>query len=225
MFLWAKVWLTLAGRGPFRRIATRIASIGAPPYKARQQYRRLNRHGYIHPSASIHCRNLELGRHIFLGARVVIHQGGDTDRVSLGDDVCIHQDSIIETGEGGSVAVGNGTALQPRAQLSAYRGSIEIGADVQIAPNCAFYPYDHGMLAGEPLRRQPLTTRGGIVVEDDAWLGFGVIVLDGVRIGSGTVIGAGSVVTRDIPAGVIACGVPARVIGTRKARDAAVGQS
>ena len=69
--------------------------------------------------------------------------------------------------------------------------------------------------ANEPIRSQPLQTKGGIVIEDDVWLGFGVIVLDGVRIGKGAVIGAGSVVTKDIPEGAIAAGIPARVIKMR----------
>ena len=92
---------------------------------------------------------------------------------------------------------------------------IRIGAFAEIAPNCAFYPYDHGYKANELIRCQPLQTKGGIVIEDDVWLGFGVIVLDGVKIGRGAVIGAGAVVTGDIPEGAIAAGVPARVTKMR----------
>jgi acetyltransferase-like isoleucine patch superfamily enzyme len=98
--------------------------------------------------------------------------------------------------------------------LSAYKGSIIIGRGVEIAPNCAFYPYNHGIEPGEPISRQPLQTKGDIIIGDNAWLGFGVIVLDNVKIGKGSVIGAGSVVTHDIPDGSIAVGVPARVIRT-----------
>ena len=61
-----------------------------------------------------------------------------------------------------------------------------------------------------------MQTKGGIVIGDDAWLGVGVIVLDGVKIGKGAVVGAGSVVTRDIPDGAIATGVPARVVKMRR---------
>jgi acetyltransferase-like isoleucine patch superfamily enzyme len=63
------------------------------------------------------------------------------------------------------------------------------------------------------MRLQPLQTKGGIVIEDDVWIGFGVIVLDGVKIGKGAVLGAGSVVTRDIPDNTVAVGVPAKTIG------------
>ena len=62
---------------------------------------------------------------------------------------------------------------------------------------------------------QPLTSRGDIVLEDDVNLGFGVIVLDGVTIGKGAAIGAGSLVVQDIPPGAIAMGVPARVLRMR----------
>ena len=78
-----------------------------------------------------------------------------------------------------------------------------------------FYPYAHGIAPDRPIKEQPLTTKGGITIEDDVWLGYRTIVLDGVRIGKGAVIGAGSVVTQDIPAGAIAVGVPARVIKMR----------
>ncbi len=61
----------------------------------------------------------------------------------------------------------------------------------------------------------PLESRGGIRVGDGAWLGFGVIVLDGATIGAGAIIGAGSVVTKDVPENAIAVGNPARVVASR----------
>jgi acetyltransferase-like isoleucine patch superfamily enzyme len=94
-------------------------------------------------------------------------------------------------------------------------GAIRIGRWVQIAPNCAFYPYDHGFKSGELIKSQPLKTKGGIFIGDDAWLGVGVIVLDGSKIGKGAVIGAGSVVNSEIPDEAIAVGAPARVIKYR----------
>jgi acetyltransferase-like isoleucine patch superfamily enzyme len=84
-----------------------------------------------------------------------------------------------------------------------------------IASGCALYSYDHGILPNMLIGKQPLQSKGRILIDDDAWLGFGVIVLSGVRIGKGAVVGAGSVVTRDIPDGAIAVGSPARVIKMR----------
>jgi acetyltransferase-like isoleucine patch superfamily enzyme len=89
-----------------------------------------------------------------------------------------------------------------------------MGPRVQIAPNCAFYPYNHGFAPGKPILHQPLESKGDILIEEDAWLGVGVIVLDGVRIGKGAVIAAGSVVTQNIPDGAIAMGAP-RVVKMR----------
>jgi maltose O-acetyltransferase len=86
---------------------------------------------------------------------------------------------------------------------------IAIGDDVQIGPNVQLltaHPLDAG------LRRAKWEAAEPIVIGDNAWLGGGVIVLPGVTIGEDTVVGAGAVVTRDLPAGVVAVGNPARVI-------------
>lgn len=95
-----------------------------------------------------------------------------------------------------------------------------IGRGVSIAQGCAFYPYDHGIELDRSIRSQPLVSKGDIVVDDEAWLGTRVVVLAGVRIGSGAVVAAGSLVMRDVPANAIAAGVPARVIGMRPAAAA-----
>ncbi|MBW4484855.1 MAG: acyltransferase [Tildeniella torsiva UHER 1998/13D] len=85
-----------------------------------------------------------------------------------------------------------------------------------IASHCSMYANNHGFNdLTRPMHSQPLTTLG-ITIEDDCWLGTGVRVLDGVTIGIGSVIGAGAVVSRDIPPYSIAVGVPARVIKSRK---------
>lgn len=207
--------MRFAGLSRFGRIATRLAAWFTPPYKSRCQLARLNAKGYIAPNASIHHKGLQLGANVFIGDRVVIYQAKDGGPVDLADGVHLYSDIIIETGEGGGVKIGAGTHIQPRCQLSAYKESIEIGCRVEVAPNCAFYPYNHSFTTGAAIRNQSLKSEGGIVVGDDAWLGTGVVVLDGVRIGNGAVIGAGAVVTRDVPENAIAMGVPAQVVSMR----------
>lgn len=87
---------------------------------------------------------------------------------------------------------------------------IKFGSNVFIGPNCGFYT------AGHPLEVEPrnkgLEYAKAIEVGDNVWIGGNVVVLPGVRIGSNTVIGAGSIVTKDIPSGVLAFGNPCKVI-------------
>ncbi len=87
---------------------------------------------------------------------------------------------------------------------------IEIGDDVQFGPNVQLLTPTHP-LAPTP-RREKWEAAQPITIGDNVWLGGGVIVLPGVSIGDDTVVGAGSVVTRDLPAGVVAVGNPARVV-------------
>ncbi len=87
---------------------------------------------------------------------------------------------------------------------------ITIGEDVQIGPNVQLLTATHP-LDPEP-RRAKLEGGRPIVIGDNVWLGGGVIVCPGVTIGASTAVGAGAVVTRDLPAGVLAVGNPARVV-------------
>ncbi|MBW2661175.1 MAG: acyltransferase [Deltaproteobacteria bacterium] len=213
---WNKFWMRYAGLSPSGRIAIRFATWFAPPYKGRTYLAHITSKSYISPNATVFYNNIHLDGNVFIGERVVIYQNGDDGHVSIGKGTHIHRDTIIETGFGGSLTIGDDTHIQPRCQFSAYLGSIHIGNSVQIAPNCAFYPYDHGFEPGDLIKKQPLKTKGGILIDDDAWIGVGVIVLDGVRIGKGAVIGAGSVVMQDIPEGSVAVGSPARVVKYRR---------
>jgi maltose O-acetyltransferase len=88
--------------------------------------------------------------------------------------------------------------------------AITIGDDVQIGPNVQLLTPTHPLEA-EP-RRQKWEAAEPITIGDNVWLGGGVIVCPGVTIGADTVVGAGAVVTRDLPAGVLALGNPARVV-------------
>jgi acetyltransferase-like isoleucine patch superfamily enzyme len=212
---WTRFWMRYAGLNATGRLATRLATWFAPPHKARVCLALINRRGYIDPSATIYHSDLRLGANCFIGDRVMIFKRENGGSVNLGDRVFIYRDTIIETGNGGSLTIGNHSSIHPRCQLNAYLASIQIGSGVMIAPNCAFYSYDHGIASDMIIRKQPLQSKGGIIVGDEAWLSVGVIVLSGVKIGSHAVIGAGSVVTSDVPDGAIAVGSPAKVVKMR----------
>ena len=85
---------------------------------------------------------------------------------------------------------------------------VTFGDNVLVGPNCGFYTAGHPLDAAQ--RRSGAEYALPIAVGSDVWLGGGVTVLPGVTIGDGAVIAAGSVVTRDIPPGVVAAGVPCR---------------
>lgn len=212
---WTRFWMRYAGLSCFGRIATRFATWFAPPHKSRVYLAHLNPRGYVAASVTIYHSDIKLGRNVFMDERVVIFQRENGGPVELGDRVYIYRDTILETGYGGYLIIGNDASIHPRCQLNAYLSPIQIGSGVMIAPNCALYTYDHGFAPDRPIREQPLQTKGGIIIGDEAWLAVGVIVLGGVRIGNGAVIGAGSVVTHDVPDGAIAMGVPARVVKMR----------
>jgi acetyltransferase-like isoleucine patch superfamily enzyme len=136
---------------------------------------------------------------------------------------------------GGRVRISTGVIISDGVIIAPYGGSIEIGASAYIGPYCVLYghgdltigqntaigthtiiiPANHGFKQPDrPLHVQPLT-KEGITIGEDVWIGAGCKILDGVHIGNSAVIGAGSVVTKDIDAYSIAFGVPARVAGSR----------
>ena len=89
-------------------------------------------------------------------------------------------------------------------------GRVTVGADVQIGPNVQILTPTHPL--DPELRRSGAEAAEPIAIGDNVWLGGGVIVCPGVTIGRDTVVGAGAVVTRDLPPGVLAVGNPARVV-------------
>ncbi|MGP4112255.1 acyltransferase [Streptomyces sp. 4N509B] len=95
------------------------------------------------------------------------------------------------------------------------RGEIDLGNAVRIGAHTSLLAFNHTVSDPETeVFRQPTTSRG-IRVGDDVWIGSHVVVLDGVTVGERSVIGAGSVVTKDVPAGAVVGGNPARVLRWR----------
>ncbi|HEV7301560.1 MAG TPA: acyltransferase [Tepidisphaeraceae bacterium] len=157
----------------------------------------------VHPEARIHPRTgtIRLGERCSIAAGAVV-QGN----VELGDDCSIQT---------GTILVGYGTR-DDRA------GLIRIGNGVRIAPMVMMIASNHRFDGDRPIRQQGMQ-HAPITIGDDVWIAGRVNVMAGVTIGRGCVVGAGAVVTKDIPPNSIAVGVPARVIASRTAsRDAAV---
>jgi len=197
-------------------LCLRIAGWVRGPYKDKRILALLTAKPYISPRAQIKAHDLVIGPQCFIDDYVTIYAHPDGGSIRLGRGVHLYRGTIIEVGAGGSVTIGDDTHIQSSCNIKGFLGSTHIGRNVQIAPHCVLSPYEHGFDDVEsPIRAQPITTSGDIVLEDDAWLGASVMVLDGVTIGKGAVIGAGAVVTKDIPPYSVAVGVPARVVRQR----------
>jgi acetyltransferase-like isoleucine patch superfamily enzyme len=158
-------------------------------------------------------------------------------KIRLGDGVTVDDLVLLDakgTGNRG-IDVGRGVFLGRGTILSCKDGDITIGDHGNFGFHCEVFSGSsvvvgrHGLFAaqaylvggghqfdspGVAVIEQPRSSRG-IVLGDDVWLGAGVKVLDGVRIGSHVVVGANAVVNSDLPEGAIAAGVPARVLRSR----------
>ena len=114
---------------------------------------------------------------------------------------------------------GRGISLGDRSDLgmdALIMGPLRVGADVMMGPRCVLISDNHAMDdTSRPMNTQGFVASRPIVIEDDVWIGAGVTVLPGVRIGRGSVIGAASVVTKDVPPWTVAAGNPARVVRQR----------
>jgi carbonic anhydrase/acetyltransferase-like protein (isoleucine patch superfamily) len=213
--IWQRFWLGCARNDRWRRPATRLAELGSPGYKHRISLAWVHINGYIAPSADLRRSDLRGAQHVFIGNDVTVFRQQNEEPIVMGEGVEVHNDCLIELFPDGGVSFGERTTIQRSCSFISALAPITVGSHVQIAPFCAFYSYDHGFDSTGPLWQQPISTKGPIVIEDDVWIGFNVVVLSGVRIGSGAVVAAGAVVTRDVPAGAVIGGVPARVLKMR----------
>jgi acetyltransferase-like isoleucine patch superfamily enzyme len=137
--------------------------------------------------------SITLGRGVMLDDHVVLLCTGDgrPDIIRIGEGTYINRFSIIDA----SIA-------------------LEIGRDCMIGPHCYLTDHDHGFAPGIRIKDQPLQgapTRIG----DNVWIGAGAIILKGVTIGNGAVVAAGALVSKNVGAGDVVLGVPARTRTSR----------
>jgi maltose O-acetyltransferase len=115
---------------------------------------------------------------------------------------------------GEKVALGDNSNIGQNAQLL---GPVSIGANVMMGPEVLIFTNNHCFERTDvPMIDQGLSEVLPVKIEDDVWIGARVIILPGVTIGSGSIIGAGSIVTKSVPPFSIAAGNPAKVIKIRK---------
>lgn len=162
------------------------------------------------------CIEIGDGVHIFRGVR--INGQGANNKICLADGVVLERGVEIGSLENSCLEIGECTFIGPYTCIVG-PGDIRIGRDCLIAVYSVIVANNHSFADPSRKIRNQRVTRKGIVIEDDCWLGAGVKVLDGVTIGQGSVIGAGAVVTRDIPPYSVAVGVPARVISQRNGME------
>lgn len=163
---------------------------------------------------------------MFSGIRRSIH---------IGNRTVVDRFASIICERAGEIRVGQGSYIGTHAFLKTYQGHIEIGEncsinaftfingaggvtmgrDVRIAAHCSIISSNHVFSdVGRPIREQG-TTKRGICIGSDVWIGTGARILDGVSIGDGAVIAAGAVVRSDVPPQAIFGGVPAKLIKFR----------
>jgi len=158
--------------------------------------------------------NIRLGRQVYLDQSVYLHacpQG-----ISIGDDTFVMHGSVLHVYNfrnlpNAGIWIGRNSYIGECCVIRG-QGGVRIGDAVLLAPQVQVLAVNH--LFDDP--SCPVIQQGiaakGIVVEDGAWIGAGAILLDGVRVGARAVVGAGAVVTRDVPSRTLSAGVPARVV-------------
>ncbi|WP_051371797.1 acyltransferase [Leisingera aquimarina] len=139
----------------------------------------------------------------------------DAAAVTLGTRSQIMHGAHFETGYGGHIILGDDCYVDVFAILNG-DGGLEIGNNALIAGHCHIVSGNHCFAdLSQPMNSQGIAGQS-IVLEDDVWLGAGVKALDGMRIGRGSIVSAGAVVTRDVAPCSIMGGVPAKLIRQRR---------
>lgn len=164
----------------------------------------------------LHPDKIKISKNCLVGDNCLINAEGESGGIFIGDNVEVARNTMIRS-RGGIIEVGEGTGISSYCHISSIATKVKLGKNVLIASYCYIigggtYGFDR---LDVPINAQKKPGKG-IVIGDDVWLGAGVYVLDGNNIGTGSVIGAGAVVTKDIPKYSVAVGVPAKVIRKRK---------
>jgi acetyltransferase-like isoleucine patch superfamily enzyme len=146
----------------------------------------------------------EIGRRCYISPLAAVHP----DSLRLGDDSYIAAHAYLT----GDIRTGSDCTFNP---FTTVRGTVTLGEAVRIGAHTSLLGFNHSTAPDRRIHKQAITSRG-IIVGEDVWIGSHVVVLDGVTIGDHCVIGAGAVVTRDVPDWAMVAGNPARLIRDRR---------
>lgn len=159
----------------------------------------------IGPGTGLHSLRVTWPHQVSIGRHCTVQAGVD-----------FHFDDCYRAGP--SILIGDHSFIGSGVEFNIVE-KIEIGAHALVASGCRFIDHDHGLAPGIPMGAQP-SVSAPIRIGRDVWIGAHAVVLKGVVLGDGAVVGAGSVVTHDVPARAIVAGVPARLVRYRAADDA-----
>ena len=207
-FLWQGTVLTLLS--PLPTVAFSVLR----GYAYRTVMGAVGRGFFVEPSVRLLVpRRIFVGQRVMIGERCFLDANTPQGRIELQDDVWLSRECYIVAGEA-EVVVGPTSYIGHRCLMYGHAG-IQIGRDALLANDVQLICGNHTFARRDgPIRAQP-PEGAPIIIEDDVWLGASTIVLGGVTVGRGSVVGAGSVVTRSLPPYSIARGVPAKVVGVR----------
>lgn len=131
----------------------------------------------------------------------------------LGTDVNIERGARFDAG----LSIGNNSGISINCEVF---GPVMIGNDVMMGPEVIIYTNAHCHDCVDiPMRDQGFSETHQVVIGDDVWIGRRAMIMPGVKIGNGVVIGAGAVVTKDVPDFAIVGGVPAKILKIRGAQE------
>lgn len=136
------------------------------------------------------------------------------DYVTISRGVMIRPSSYYSRDYGQGLVMGEHSSIGPYGYVGC-SGKITIGRNVMLGPKCSLFAENHNFSDKKTDIKSQGVSQKGITIEDDCWIGSNVVILDGVTIGRGSVIGAGTLVTKDVPAGSIVMDIRDKVMRRR----------
>jgi acetyltransferase-like isoleucine patch superfamily enzyme len=166
-----------------------------------------------------HKNKISLGNGVTIGNNVEIN-ALSKNGVVIGNNVNLGDFSVLRC-TGSLKKIGKGIKIGDNCGFGDYSffgaaGGVSVGNNVIMGQNVRFHSENHNYDRLDILIRDQGVTNKGIVIDEDCWVGAGVVFLDGVNVGKGSVIGANTLVNKDIPPYSVVVGNPMRIVKSRK---------